>query len=133
MAIIAAVDESVWEHLKLAFWPALLFSALVWPLYGRTTPNFWIGRAVALLIMPLGIALGFYAYTAILGHHAFLYDMILFIGSIAAGQLAALALYALPDMGPGARRVGVTVILLAAAAFGSLTFLDLPFPIFVEG
>ncbi|MEM4188473.1 MAG: DUF6512 family protein, partial [Candidatus Hadarchaeum sp.] len=28
LALIAAVNESTWEHLKLAFWPAFIFYAI---------------------------------------------------------------------------------------------------------
>ena len=28
VAVVAAVNESIWEHLKLAFWPGLLWALL---------------------------------------------------------------------------------------------------------
>lgn len=30
LALIAAVNESTWEHLKLAFWPALVYALIEW-------------------------------------------------------------------------------------------------------
>lgn len=30
LALTAAVNESTWEHLKLAFWPALVYALIEW-------------------------------------------------------------------------------------------------------
>jgi hypothetical protein len=40
VAPIAAVNESVWEHLKLGFWPALVYAALEYSRFGKSANNF---------------------------------------------------------------------------------------------
>jgi hypothetical protein len=122
VAIFAAINESVWEHLKLAFWPAVL-----WSLVGALTirgavQNFWIGRAVAVTAPPVLIAGGFYGYTALIGRHLLAADLVLFGLSILAGQLAALAVYQLPNLGGVATRLAIVFIAVGCVAFGSLSF-----------
>jgi hypothetical protein len=132
VGIFAAVDESVWEHLKLAFWPAVAWIILTGPYLAPQITNFWLAKAISTTLMPLIIAVGFYAYTALLGHHALLWDMLLFIGAIAIGQIVALIIYRLPYAGSASAHFAKILLIAEAAAFGTLTFLPLNLPIFVE-
>lgn len=132
IAIFAAMDESVWEHLKLAFWPAALWMVLTGPRAASNAANFWLAKAVSITLMPLIIAFGFYAYTAALGHHALVWDMLLFIGAITIGQISALIVYQLPETGAGIARLAKSILLVEAVAFGTLTFLHIDLPIFVD-
>ena len=64
--MIAAVNESIWEHLKLVFWPGLLFPLFENNFLKEWVANFWIAKLFSLLIMPLVIALGWYGVVAII-------------------------------------------------------------------
>ena len=58
-ALISPVNESVWEHLKLRFFPMLLTAFWL----ARQTPDryaLWSGIFVAELVMPLFLLGGFY-------------------------------------------------------------------------
>lgn len=65
MAVIASVNESTFEHLKLYFWAGLAF-ALVQHAYvrGRVNNYSW-GKALALLVTPIVVIVGFYFYVGI--------------------------------------------------------------------
>jgi len=39
--IFSAVNESVWEHLKLSFWPALLYVIIEYRYLKKTAGNFY--------------------------------------------------------------------------------------------
>lgn len=69
VASFAAVNESVWEHLKLAFWPSVAYAVLEYIAFGESEANFVIAKSTGILIMPLCIMVLFYGYTALLGHH----------------------------------------------------------------
>lgn len=59
-ALISPVNESVWEHLKLPFWPMLLTA--FWLARGTDDRYaLWSGIFAAELIMPLFLLGGFYA------------------------------------------------------------------------
>ncbi|MEM1953279.1 MAG: DUF6512 family protein [Candidatus Caldarchaeum sp.] len=89
VGLISAVNESVWEHLKLPFFPALFLGAAQHPVMRKTYPNFWLGKAVGTFSMPLIIVVGFYAYKAVFGGHNLAYDIGLFIASVMIGQLVS--------------------------------------------
>lgn len=132
VAIFAAINESVWEHLKLAFWPAVL-----WSLVGALTirpdvHNFWAGRAIAVTLPPVLITGGYYGYTTLLGHHLLLADLVLFGLSILVGQLAALTVYKLPDMGRGPTTLALVIIAVECLAFGSLSFFPPDLALFTD-
>jgi hypothetical protein len=122
VAIFAAINESVWEHLKLAFWPAVLWSLVGALAIRGHVRNFWLGRVVAVTLPTVLIAGGYYGYTALLGHHLLLADLVLFGLSILVGQLAALTVYQLPNLGRGPARLALVVIAVGCLAFGSLSF-----------
>ena len=41
VAWLAAVNESVWEHFKLAFWPSLFFAVVEYAAIRKSANNFW--------------------------------------------------------------------------------------------
>lgn len=66
IAPFVAVNESVWEHLKLAFWPAVFYALLEYRFIGRRVANFPIAKGLGIFLMPFLIVVLFYAYTALL-------------------------------------------------------------------
>lgn len=121
VALFAAVNESVWEHLKLAFWPALVSGLVEWRLLHRRYPDFWLARTIGLLVSPMAIAFLYYGYTALLGRHWLVADIGIFLAAIAAGQWSC---HALLGWRPGriARVVVGVLLALLVAAFASFTY-----------
>ena len=122
VAPFAAVNESVWEHLKLAFWPALAYALIEYGFFGRHAANFAIAKAVGILLMPLLIVLLFYGYTALLGHHVLWLDIFIFFIAVAGGQLASYGLL-ISKLASGRWNVaGFAAVLLLALGFAVFTF-----------
>ena len=65
-APFSGVNESVWEHMKLLFWP-LLFFAMVQRLFFREQKNFWRVKLWSILLGLLLIPVLFYTYNGALG------------------------------------------------------------------
>lgn len=126
----SAMDESVWEHLKLAFWPGAAWTLMLRLIPVRRPRNFWAGRAASLVLMPLAIAVGFYGYTALIGGHSLILDLALFVASIAFGQAAAVGVYAAPNLGRGLESAALMLVLIMLAAFSALSFIGIDAPIF---
>jgi len=87
LAAIAPVNESVWEHFKLSFWPGLLFAAIEAPFLRRSVRNFWSSKAIGLIVMPAIIGVGFYGYVAIFGKSMLVANLVLFGVAVVVGQL----------------------------------------------
>ena len=67
LALFSAVNESIWEHMKLLYYPMLLFSVIEYKAWGREYPGFWcvqlVGQLVGLTLIPVL----YYTYTGSLG------------------------------------------------------------------
>ena len=86
IGLIAPVNESVWEHMKLLFFPMFLFSVVQVCCLGRNYPNFLAARGVSTVTGVALIPVLFYTYTGVLGRHLLWADTLcpLFYG---VGQL----------------------------------------------
>jgi hypothetical protein len=122
VGVIAAVNESVWEHFKIAFWPALFFAIIEYPFLKRYTHNFFIAKAIGIYVMPVAIAAIFYAYTAIFGEEILAVDISIFFVAVALGQLASYKILTLKQWPRWMGGMGVIMVILLAAAFGVFTF-----------
>ncbi|MDH4269122.1 MAG: DUF6512 family protein [Dehalococcoidia bacterium] len=89
IAPIAAVNESVWEHLKLGFWPALVYAALEYSRFGKSANNFLFAKTLGIYLIPITIVVLYYAYTAVLGHGLLQVDTAIFIVAVIVGQLVS--------------------------------------------
>ena len=89
IAPIAAVNESVWEHLKLGFWPALVYAVLEYSRFGKSANNFFFAKTLGIYLRPITIVVLFYSYTAILGHDLLVADIAIFVIAVIVGQLVS--------------------------------------------
>ena len=67
IAAFSAVNESTWEHMKLLFFPALLFAVIEFPFFRKDCPNFWQIKCVGILIGLLLIPTLFYTLNGVFG------------------------------------------------------------------
>ncbi|WP_455617185.1 DUF6512 family protein [Eisenbergiella sp.] len=91
VGLFAPVNESVWEHIKLLFFPGLLFS--VWEYFhaSRRPASFLPARTAGLSAGMAAIPLLFYAYTALLGTNHLALDITVFLlGILLAFLISAL-------------------------------------------
>jgi hypothetical protein len=122
MALIAAVNESTWEHLKIAFWPALLWGLLEWIVWGRSKPNFLSAKAAGLLATPLLIVAVFYGYKAILGHHSLPLDILIFVLAVVVGQWLSHRVESRAPFSSAVRGAAPLVLLVLVVAFSLLSY-----------
>ena len=66
-AVVSAVNESTWEHMKLLFVPMFLFSVVQVCVLGKTYPNFLAVRAVSIVTGLTLIPVLYYTYTGVWG------------------------------------------------------------------
>ena len=77
VALFSAVNESIWEHIKLLYFPMLLF-AIFESRFFKTQSNFWCGKAVGFLISTFTIPSLYYTYTGALGVKADWFNILIF-------------------------------------------------------
>lgn len=124
MAPFAAVNESIWEHLKMVFWPGLIFFTLQYYFLRneKCANEFWTAKALCLIIMPLLIVLGWYGVVAVTGEHYFIVDVALFLGAIIAGQFLSYAFLSGKLNSNLKPRLALLAIFLMALAFAFFSF-----------
>lgn len=86
ITLLAPINESTWEHFKLAFWPGLVWAGIEWCGLREQRGALWTAKIAALTAMPVLIATIFYGYTAVLGTNYLPLDIATFIFAVAAGQ-----------------------------------------------
>ena len=82
----SAVNESVWEHLKLIFFPFALWTLLEYAVYGKAEIDFFAVKITAVLSAMAFVVVFFYTYTGILGFNLFWMDILSFVGGVFLGQ-----------------------------------------------
>lgn len=66
-SLFSAVNESIWEHMKLIYYPMLLFALVEYRTWGREVDTFWCVKLAGIGLGLLLIPVIYYTYTGILG------------------------------------------------------------------
>ena len=83
-AVFASVNESVWEHLKLLYWPMLL-AGVILARKAEDKRKLWSGVLGAILAMPVWLLGAYYLLSAGFGVEGLWLDLILYFSTLAAG------------------------------------------------
>lgn len=78
------ISESIWEHLKLLFFPTIIFSAFEYIFIKRKPKNYFFALCISLILGMLTIVTLYYLYTGVLGKNISFIDISLFFVGIAA-------------------------------------------------
>lgn len=85
----SAINESVWEHLKLLFFPMLLTTMIGYFYMGKAVPNFLCSKALGIVTSMLFIIIFFYTYTGIIGKSIVFIDIASFFVAAILGEYLA--------------------------------------------
>lgn len=129
---VTAVNESVWEHMKLLFMPLLLV-ALAAAVFGGRCRGYWAARLAGAVTGLLLIPLLYYGYTGALGISVMWVDVAIFFVAAAAAFLVEAHLTAhLPMRSGGAQVVAVALFGVLAVLFVWFTFSPPHLPLFQD-
>jgi len=130
VAVFSAVNESVWEHLKLGFWPALIYAIIEYRYLNKKTNNFLFAKTVGIYIIPIAIAILFYSYTAITGESILIIDILIFIIAVVIGQMCSYRLLKSKKFPKSLEMVSFILLILLVIIFVLFTFYPPQLPIF---
>ena len=82
----SAVNESVWEHLKLAFFPMLILGIIEYFFVKNIWNNYIEAKTIGIFLAISFIVVAFFTYTGILGVDILILDILIFIISIILGE-----------------------------------------------
>jgi hypothetical protein len=122
VGMFSAVNESVWEHLKLGFWPALLYAIIEYRQIKKETNNFFLAKTVVPYAITAIIPLIFYSYTSITGESIFLIDILSFFVAVVIAQFLSYRLLIHKQLSDKLEKAALVALLLLCAAFIVFTF-----------
>jgi hypothetical protein len=122
VAYFSAVNESTWEHLKMVFFPGLLFALIEYTYVRDQVNNYIVAKTASLFVMPLVIAIGWYIYAPIVGRSVFPVDLALFYLAVFIGQLVSYKILIRPPLENKYNRYAIGVFLTLFLAFSTFTF-----------
>lgn len=86
VASFSAVNESVWEHLKLLFFPMLLTTIIGYFYIGKSHSNFLCSKAIGIITAIFFIVVFFYTYSGIIGKSILFIDIASFFTAVILGE-----------------------------------------------
>ena len=92
VAIFSSINESVWEHLKLLFFPMLLTTIIGCFYIGKEEPNFLCSKTIGILVSMVFMVIFFYTYTGILGKNIPAIDIASFFIATIVGEFVSYVL-----------------------------------------
>lgn len=120
VASFSAINESVWEHLKLLFSPMLLTIIIGYFYIGRNVPNFLCSKTVGVITSMLFTIIFFYTYSGILGKNIAIIDIASFFVATILGEYASYKL--MNSMFKCNNKIAILVLILIGIGFITFTY-----------
>jgi len=121
VGVFSAVNESVWEHLKIAFWPTLIYAIFEYRYLNKRTNNFFSAKAIGIYAIMLIIPIIFYSYTLFTEENLII-DILSFIFAIIVGQLISYKLLIFKKLSKNLELITLFALAILALAFVVFTF-----------
>ena len=128
-ALFSAVNESIWEHMKLLYYPMLLFAFWEYRFWGQEIPGFWCIKLAGTLLGLGLIPVIYYVYTGIGGVNADWFNVTIFFLAAGAALWTETKLFQKGALW-GSCKLAPILLLLIGVAFTLLTFWPPRIPLF---
>ena len=121
IAPFSGVNESTWEHMKLLFWPMLLF-AIVQSFFFRDRKDFWCVKLRGILLGLVLIPVLFYTYNGVIGRSPDWLNIAIFFVCAAIVYLYELRLFNSEKPPHGSQKAALIALCAIAILFVVFTF-----------
>lgn len=132
VGVFSAVNESVWEHLKLGFWSLILFSLLEYWFIRHETKHFLLAKGLGAVILQVVILSIFYTYTMFSAEPILAIDISSYILGCVLCQVVSYIILTRVSGKKILNKVGLALILIHAVLLISFTFAPPKLPIFQD-
>ena len=135
VALVGAVNESTWEHLKMAYWPMLAWTTIEFAAAKRANfkvQNFMIAKAIGIYMATVSIMALYYGYLAFGGRSNVVYSISIFALAIFLGNLASAKIMSIPQWPAWTRWLGIGLVAFSIACFSLFTYLPPQFFLFQD-
>ena len=131
-ALFSAINESVWEHMKLLFFPMFVFAWIESRSFGEEYESFWCVKLIGIVSGLVLIPTLFYTYTGAFGVSRDFINIAIFFLAVAFTYILETRLLNQKKIACRWPKVAVVILLLIALAFVIFTFNPPQIPLFEE-
>ena len=131
IAPISGINESTWEHMKLLFWPMLLF-AVAQSFFFRERKDFWCVKLRGILLGILLIPILFYTYNGAIGKSPDWLNIIIFFVAAAIAYFYETRLFLTEAIHGRSQGRAIAVLCFIALLFVLFTFVTPEIGIFKD-
>ena len=128
---ISPVNESLWEHLKLGYFPLMIYSIIEYWFVNNKVNSYFFPKAVGIISMELFIIIVFYSYTFITKKSIFWIDILSFIIGAVICQLISYRLMKV-NISKTLESLGLIIFILIGYTFILFTFNPPKFEMFLD-
>jgi len=132
VATFSAVNESVWEHLKIAVMPVFLWTIIELFILKYRPDNLWISVLSKIAINMFLIVILFYISLSLMGSHNTVVSISIFYFSILVSQIAGVIIMNIKKVNINIEEVSKYVVIIIFLLFVFFTFLPPKAPIFMD-
>ncbi|MDO4282939.1 MAG: DUF6512 family protein [Clostridia bacterium] len=132
IAPFSSVNESVWEHVKIAVMPVFLWTILEFCEMMYRPRNLWTSLLVKILTIMLIIITAYYTYTYIIGKHVLWVDISIFYIAILVSQLLGYKVATSGDVDKNREEIYQYITIFLFILFILFTFLPPRFELFKD-
>jgi hypothetical protein len=120
VGILFPVNESTWEHIKLAILPSLILFTIQFRVFHKNN-NFYIGTFLSILLMIILIPALFYGYTAVIENNL-IFDIIVFVLSVIIGQIVFYKVMKLEQISKNGKMLSIIGLVAIIIFYLTLTY-----------
>ena len=131
VAPFSGINESTWEHMKLLYWPMVVYAVFQW-LFFRKQENFWCVKLAQILLGLTLIPVLFYTYNGAIGKSPDWVNIAIFYVSAAAAYLFGWWAEKHHKLSCKHPWMAITMIILIGIAFVVFTYEPPKLPLFQE-
>ena len=131
IAPFSGVNESTWEHMKLLFWPMLLF-AVIQSFFFRDREDFWCVKLRGILLGITLIPVIFYTYNGVVGKSPDWFNIAIFFICAAIAYLYETRLFKAEKLRCRSSKAAIAALVTVALLFIVFTFLTPKIGIFKD-
>ena len=132
VALFSAINESIWEHMKILFFPMLIFAVLESRYFAKDYENFWCAKLIGILVGLTVIPVTYYTYTGALGVSADWFNIIIFFIAAAVAYIIETRLMKSDNNFCKSPKVVITMLCITAVMFIVFTFVPPEIPLFKD-
>lgn len=120
VALFSAVNESYWEHIKIAIWPVILLQIVLFSLGGYQILSFVPAATIALYSIPVSMVGLVFLYKAFTKHNILWLDISIFFVCVAIAQ--SIFVLILSQLSPTSGTVVISSLFLLGLVVAFLLF-----------